>query len=160
MRDERQEQTPWLASIASGFIGAVILTAIHQSARSVVTHPPRMDTVGRRAIQKTLDVTGHKTMSRPVLQKWALAGDIIANTVYYAAIAREHGRARWGRALTLGLAAGAGAIAVPPFLGLGRPPNTQFTSTRVMTTAWYMAGALATAAAASVLVPRRAAAAA
>lgn len=112
-----------------------------------------MDTLGRRAVKNMLDAAGQDVQPRSTLQKIALAGDLVANTMYYAAIAREHGRARWQRAIALGTAAGMGAVALPPFLGLGRAPNSQYASTQLMTTAWYLAGALATAAAATVLAP-------
>jgi hypothetical protein len=160
MRRSRPERSSWVASVASGLVGALVLTSIHESARRAVTHPPRMDTLGRRVVSNVLDATGQDARPRGTLQKIALAGDIVANTMYYAAIAREHGRARWQRAIALGTAAGMGAVALPPFLGLGRAPNSQYASTRLMTTAWYLAGALATAAAATVLAPPTRAAAA
>ena len=156
----QQESCSWLASLASGVVGAVALTAIHEGARRVVPHPPRMDTLGRRAVKKGLHATGHDTKGRAELQRWALLGDIAVNTLYYAAVARGAGRARWGRALAFGTAAGLGVMAAPPYLGLGRAPNSQYVSTQVMTIAWYLAGALASAVAASYMTPRRIVAAA
>ena len=156
----QQESCSWLASLASGVVGALALTAIHEGARRVLPHPPRMDTLGRRAVKKSLHATGHDTKTRAELQRWALLGDIAANTLYYAAVARGAGRARWGRALALGTLAGLGAMAAPPYLGLGRAPNSQYASTHLMTIAWYLAGALASAAAASYMTPRRRVAAA
>ena len=149
----KREQCTWLSAMASGFAGALALTAIHESARRVVAHPPRMDTVGRRAIRKSLDFTGGRSRPRAELQRLALLGDLAANTVYYAAVARAGGAARWARALTLGTAAGIGALTRPPYMGLGRPPNSEYGSTRLMTVAWYLAGALAAAAAADALTP-------
>jgi hypothetical protein len=40
-------------------------------------------------------------------------------------------------------------------MGLGRAPNSQYTSTQLMTMAIYLTGALASAAAASYMNPRR-----
>jgi hypothetical protein len=60
----------------------------------------------------------------------------------------------------LGTAAGLGAMALPPVMGLGRAPNSQYGSTQAMTIALYLTGALASAAAASYMNPRRRAAAA
>jgi hypothetical protein len=119
-----------------------------------------MDLLGRRAIKKSLDATGQDTKPRAELQRWALLGDIASNTIYYASIARGAGRAKWSRALVLGTAAGVGAMALPPFIGLGRAPNSQYTSTRLMTLGLYLTGALASAAAASYMNPPRRAAAA
>jgi hypothetical protein len=161
MQQQSQQQScSWLASLASGFVGALTLPAIHEGARRLVPHPPRMDTLGRRAVKKTLHATGHDTRRRAEVQRWALLGDIAANTVYYAAVARGAGRARWARALALGTAAGLGVMAAPPYLGLGRPPNNQSASTQAMTIAWYLAGAMASAVAANYMAPRRRSAAA
>jgi hypothetical protein len=150
-----QEQCSWPASVTSGLIGAVALTALHESLRGMVAHPPRMDLLGRRAIKKSLDAAGQETKPRAEFHRWALAGDIVANTIYYASIARGVGRAKWGRALVLGTAAGVGALALPPTMGLGRAPNSQYASTQLMTMAIYLTGALASAAAASYMNPRR-----
>ena len=156
----QQDRCSWIAATAAGALGAIALTAVHESARKTVPHPPRMDVLSRRALKKTLEATGQRTQPRPVLHRWALAGDLIANTIYYTAVARGRGRAKWGRALVLGVAAGVGAVVLPPYMGLGRAPNSGFASTNVMTTIWYLAGALASAAAASAMEPhgRRAAA--
>ena len=155
-----QERCSWAASMTSGLVGAVALTALHEGMRRVVAHPPRMDTLGRRAIQKSLHAAGQETKPRAELQRWALLGDIAANTLYYASVARGSGRAKWGRAIVLGTAAGLGAMALPPVMGLGRAPNSQYGSTQAMTIALYLTGALASAAAASYMNPRRRAAAA
>ena len=155
-----QDQCSWLRSMASGLVGAVALTALHEATRRVAAHPPRMDLLGRRAIKRSLDATGQETQPRAELQRWALAGDIVANTIYYASIARGPGRAKWGRALVLGTAAGIGAMALPPLIGFGRAPNSQYTSTHLMTLGLYLTGALASAAAASYMNPPPRAAAA
>lgn len=139
----------WMASVGSGLIGALVLTAIHEAARRVAPHPPRMDVLGRRAVKKTLAAAGQPAPDRAGLQRWALAGDILANTIYYAGVARGRGGFRWGRALLMGTAAGVSAMYLPPYIGLGNAPNRGYASTHVMTTLWYVAGALATAAAAS-----------
>jgi hypothetical protein len=57
----------------------------------------------------------------------------------------------WPRAVALGLAAGIGALVLPRRLGLGDPPRSFRPANQVMTVAWYLLGALATAAAAKPL---------
>jgi hypothetical protein len=156
----RQQQCSWFTSMASGLVGAVALTALHEGTRRVAAHPPRMDLLGRRAVKKSLDATGQDARPRAELHRWALLGDIVANTIYYASIGRGAGRGKWGRALVLGTAAGVGAMTLPPLLGLGRAPNSQYTSTHLMTLGLYLTGALASAAAASYMNPPRRAAAA
>ena len=50
----RQPQCSWVGSRMSGAaVGALALTAIHETARGGrVPHPPRMDTLGRRALAR------------------------------------------------------------------------------------------------------------
>ena len=74
------------------------------------------------------------------------AGDLVANAAYYSAIPARNGHTTWVRAAALGLAAGLGACYLPRYLGLGDPPNSGQPANQVMTVAWYLAGALATAA--------------
>src|SRR5512141_690248 len=67
----------------AGIAGAVALTAIHQAAQLFTSNAPRMDVLGRRAIAATLDRGGWKAPAEPALQRWALAGDLVANSLYY-----------------------------------------------------------------------------
>jgi hypothetical protein len=154
-----ERECSWMASVGSGLIGALVLTAIHEAGRRVAPHPPRMDVLGRRAAKKTLVAAGRPAPNRAGLQRWALAGDILANTMYYAGVARGRGTSRWGRALLMGAAAGVTAMYLPPYIGLGNAPNRGYASTHVMTTLWYVGGALATAAVASAANRPRATAA-
>jgi hypothetical protein len=44
------------------------------------------------------------------------------------------------RGLLLGLAAGAGAVLLPPVMGLGRQPGQRTPLTQLLTIAWYTLG--------------------
>ena len=127
-----------LRCLVSGVIGAGALTMIHETMRRRHPDAPRMDLLGMRA-----------------LRQLALAGDIVANSVYYAAISAPTAAETWLRAVALGSAAGVGALMLPGPLGLGEPPKSDRTANQVMTIAWYLAGALAAAAAANALRPAR-----
>ncbi|MBA3888171.1 MAG: hypothetical protein H0X67_20965 [Acidobacteria bacterium] len=136
--------------LASGFIGATALTALHETARRIIAEPPRMDIVGMRAIEKLCDVAGCQPPTSGQLYGITMAGDVISNGIYYAAVGRGSRAAVWTRGAALGLAAGIGAVVLPERLGLGKPPHHERIRTRVLTVAWYVTGALVAAAAADI----------
>ncbi len=43
-----------LKELGSGLAGALALTAVHETARQVIPHAPRMDVIGRRGIDRPL----------------------------------------------------------------------------------------------------------
>ena len=138
-------------SITSGTAGAVVLTLLHEVARRRIPSAPRMDLMGMRAIRRMAPNLREPQMSSRDLHNLALAGDIVSNSLYYAAIPARSRRATWMRATALGAAAGLGALLVPEPIGLGPPPHSHLRSNQLMTVAWYLAGAFATAATASAL---------
>ena len=104
-RQVDMEQTltrDWSSALAAGVCGAVALTALHQLARRVTDDAPRMDVLGERAIARTVRAAGGTLPMQPTLHRWALAGDLVANSAYYrwspVAAAPTCGRApsRWG----------------------------------------------------------------
>lgn len=129
-------------ALTSGVAGAVALTAIHELGRRSLSSAPRMDEVAMRAQRRIL--SGKSVDPRRVHQ-FALAGDLISNSVYYSVIAAPTRRATWMRATVLGTAAGLCALFLPERLGLGTPQNSHRRANQLMTVGWYLAGALATA---------------
>jgi hypothetical protein len=83
----------------------------------------------------------------PTLHRWALAADLIGNSIYYSMVACGRKPDLWRRGVALGLAAGAGALVLPGPLGLGTAPKSDRITNQVMTVAWYLIGGLAAAAA-------------
>jgi hypothetical protein len=146
----------WLSSLASGAAGAAALTAIHEFARTQVPYAPRMDVLGMRALRRYVPGMEHERPRSSRLRRWALAGDLLANTLYYAAVPARTPAATWGRAAALGLGAGAGALMLPQSMGLGDPPSAEHRANQAMTMAWYVAGALVAAAAANAFQGGRA----
>jgi hypothetical protein len=138
--------------LASGLIGATALTAIHETGRRLIPDPPRMDVVGARAVVELCRLSGCEAPTGRRLYGVTMAGDVISNGIYYAAITGRTRAAIWTKAVVLGLAAGIGAVRLPEPLGLGEPPNNRRGRTRLLTITWYLAGALVAAAAAT---PRR-----
>jgi hypothetical protein len=144
-------------SVISGMAGAVTLTAVHQAAKMVSDKAPQMDVLGMRAIARATGTSDMADESADVdssrnrgLYKYALAGDMLANSAYYSLATT------WTRGAALGLAAGIGALLLPQRMGLGHPPNSELLSNKVMTVAWYTLGGLAAAWTAHCLASRRA----
>jgi hypothetical protein len=138
-----------MRALGGGTVGAIALTALHELTRRTVAHPPRMDVIGMRALSKTIRALGRRPARGDRLFRQTLLGDLAANALYYS-LAGSGPRAPH-RGLLLGAAAGLGAAALPPVLGLGRSPGSRWPSTPLMTIALYTAGGLAAAAAGRAL---------
>ncbi|HVL66906.1 MAG TPA: hypothetical protein VM364_06555 [Vicinamibacterales bacterium] len=143
-------------SLISGVAGAVALTAVHQAALRLTDAAPRMDVLGVRALARGTGRTGIADDSGDVdptadrtLYTAALAGDLVANSVYYACATT------WSRGAALGLLAGLCCLTVPQRVGLGEPPNSHRLANQVMTVAWYTIGGLVAAWTAQCLARRR-----
>jgi hypothetical protein len=142
-------------ALRSGLAGAAALTAVHETARRRMRNAPRMDVIGMRALGRTMERVGMRRPPRRRLFLGTLAGDIASNAAWYSLVGLGRPSHVWRRGLLLGLAAGVGAVVLPPMLGLGRSPGTRTPKTQALTVAWYVAGGLAAAAAARVGSPRR-----
>ncbi|HZB25113.1 MAG TPA: hypothetical protein VE379_03195 [Vicinamibacterales bacterium] len=136
----------WGRAYAAGMAGATALTAVHQVARRVFEDAPRMDVVGERGIARGVEAAGGTPPEGPSLHRLALAGDLFANSAYYSLVACGSRAHVWRRGVVLGLAAGAGALALPRHMGLGDPPRSDRMANQIMTVAWYLVGGLAAAA--------------
>ena len=141
-------------ALASGAIGAGVLTAVHEAGRRIMADAPRMDVLGMRALAGAFDQAGSDPPAPRRLHQLTLAGDLLANTLFYAAVPGRTARETWGRGLLLGTAAGVGALLLPGPLGLGRPPHSDSRRNRIATVAWYLIGGLAAAAAANAWAAR------
>jgi hypothetical protein len=144
--------------ILAGLFGAVVLNVLHEGARRIRGDAPRMDVVAGRAVRRLGRAVGVRPPEGRRLYGTTLIGDLVSNAAYYAAAlaigARGGARGQWLAATLSGLGAGAGAVRLPRVLGLGRPPHERRGSTRLMTVAWYLVGALAAATAARALSAR------
>ena len=131
-----------LGSLAAGLAGAVAVTVLHEAARRVVSKPPRMDTLGRRGIARTLHAVGVEPPRGEKLQAFALAGDLASNGVMYALVGLASPALAPIAGATIGALAGAGAVVLPPVLDLGPGPDKLAKRTQAMTVAWYTFGGL------------------
>lgn len=138
-------------ALLSGAVGATALTAIHQTARMLTEDAPRMDLLGMRALARALRSAGETPPPRDTLYGLTLAGDLASNTLYYSLVGVGKEGGEWKRGTLLGVAAGVGAVVLPPLLGLGSAPSSRTPATAAMTVAWYTLGGLATAGTARLL---------
>lgn len=133
-------------SLVSGLAGAVALTAVHETARRILPHAPRMDTVGRRALVRGTRKLGFEPPAPEYRQPAALAGELASNTLYYTLVGLGRKPSPLLRGGALGSLAGLAAVALPPVLGLGRAPRGTTKDTQAMTAGWYLIGGLVAAA--------------
>lgn len=132
------------STIAGGLAGACTLTLIHETVRRFYPDAPRMDVLGMRAIAKGMRQAGETPPADETLHKWALAGDVLSNAVYYSLAGS--GKHAWLRGASLGLVAGLGAVYLPGPLGLGEAPSRRTMQTQALTVAFYTIGGLVAAA--------------
>ncbi|HEX8298771.1 MAG TPA: hypothetical protein VF594_06380, partial [Rubricoccaceae bacterium] len=111
-------------ALLAGFTGAAVLTAVHQTARLVTADAPRMDVLGMRALARVFRAANTAPPPHDTLYAQTFAGDIAANTLYYALVGAAPGH-EWTLGLGLGLAAGVGAVVLPSHLGLGAAPSAR-----------------------------------
>lgn len=150
-RPGQEASASFARSLTSGVVGAVALTLVHEFGRRRFANAPRMDQVGMRGLREVLPGE-HPDPVR--LHKLALAGDLVMNAVYYAAIPAATPKATWLRAAVLGTAAGVCALLLPKHVGLGAPKNSEKRTNQAMTIGWYLTGAAVAALVATTSSPR------
>lgn len=143
----------YLSALGPGLIGSLSVTLIHEGARRMLDHPPRMDVLGKRALKKGFRWLGFPPARGRRLHRQALLGDLISNSLFFSLVAMGRPKRPYVRGALLGALAGLGAVVLPPLLGLGRRPSRARTSTALLTVAWYTLGGLSAARATRRLTP-------
>lgn len=143
-----------LTALGGGLAGACAVTLIHETVRKIVPEAPRLDLLGMTAIEKGLRSAGKKAPGEDQLFTWALAGDIVSNSLYFSLAGVGKEKNLWMKSSLLGLAAGIGAVVLPEPLGLSGRHTNKTVSTKLMTIGLYVAGALVTTAVMKVLEKR------
>jgi hypothetical protein len=131
-------------ALISGAAGAVALNILHETARRIVPHAPRMDVIGMRALARSLRGLDQEVPPHDELFSWTLVGDLASNAVYYSLVGLGDEDGIWFRGAALGAAAGVGGAFLPPRIGLGRQPD-ETPATQVMTITWYLVGGIVAA---------------
>ncbi|HKG07462.1 MAG TPA: hypothetical protein VKB19_13425 [Pedobacter sp.] len=137
-----------ITNLLAGLAGSVALNLLHESLKNKRT-TPRIDFLGEQALQKTVRYFGGNITDTEDLYKATLAGDIISNTIYYSWIASAKRQHLYAKAIAMGLLAGIGAVKLPEPLGLNPKSVAKTDGIKAMTVAYYVFGALVTAAVAS-----------
>src|SRR5690606_33605923 len=145
---------PRWQSLASGAAGAVSLTAAHQLANALFDDAPRMDVLAMRGLARAHAAVGAPVPEGRTLYREAMAGDLVANSLYYAAVGLGPPEHAWRRGVGLGLLAGVGAVLAPRLLDLDRGADERRPRRELGAVALYLLGGLAAAAAASAMRSR------
>ena len=129
-----------LEALGSGFIGTVAMTATHEVLRHLMRDAPRLDQMGERAVASTIRAVGFDPPPDKTLYPAALAGDLLANSLYYSMVGLAPPAAAPLCGAMLGLTAGLGAVSLPGPLGLGTGPSARSKPTQAMTLGLYLLG--------------------
>ena len=140
-------------SLLSGLIGATVVTALNEGVRRIYRPAPRLEKLGMDAATKSLKAMGAEVPAKAPLFWGTMAADLASNALYYSIIslARKHKGGMWALGTGVGLAAGIGAVMLPEPLHLDASTTNRTARTKALTVAWYLAGALVTATAMSLL---------
>lgn len=133
-----------IKALAGGFAGACALTAIHQLIKSKDKDAPRMDLLGVESLAKILTAFGCNMPEGDNLYRATLAGDIISNSFYYSLIGMGD-KKTWLKGISMGMAAGLGAVYLPKPLGLNQAYSNRTPETRLLAILYYLAGGMVTA---------------
>ena len=139
-----------IIAIGGGLAGACAATLLHETVKRIVPEAPRMDLLGMNAITKR-----SKTKNQKKLFVWALAGDILINSLYYSLAGVGKEKNIWVKSSLLGLTAGISAVVLPGPLGLNEKYSNKTMSTKLMTVGLYVAGAIVTTAVMKFLEKRK-----
>jgi hypothetical protein len=132
-----------ISALEGGLAGAATLTLFHEVIKRVDPEAPRMDLLGMSALSKLLKNVANERLSAGNLFRWTLAGDILANSMYYSLTGIGTKKNIFTRGILLGLAAGAGALLLPKPLALNQSYSNRTNKTKWMTVALYLIGGIA-----------------
>ena len=134
------------AGLAGGLAGTLTVAAIHEALKKVTPDAPRMDLLDMALIRKGLKSMHKKVPAKDELQRWAVGGELFADTAYYGLTAIGGKKGVWFRGALLGLVAGVTAVVLPKPLGLPQEPSNKTLGTQLMTIGLYLVGGIVAAA--------------
>lgn len=129
-------------AIAAGAAGAGATTILHELTRRLTPDAPRVDLLGMQALARLLRAAGAAPPAGDALYTLTLAGDLASNAAYFGAVGAGPRERAVALGAALGLVAGAGAVLLPPALGLSGATTRRTGATAALTVALYTAGGL------------------
>ena len=144
-----------ITALEGGLAGAAVLTSLHEIIKRKTPEAPRMDLLGMNALSKILSRAFHTTADPRKLFLWTMAGDLVANTLYYSLSGIGSRKTIPYKAAVLGILAGAGALVLPKPLGLNEQYSARTNKTKFLTLALYVAGGIVAGAAIKILESKK-----
>jgi hypothetical protein len=145
--------TNFARSVVAGGVGALTTNILHEVTRRTLPDPPRVDLLGMQALARGAEELGAEPPRGRTLYNATLAGDLLANSAYFALVGCMPRRSR-SAGFALGVLAGIGALILTPKMGLDRSTIARTRMTEVLTVALYTAGGLAAGADFALMRPR------
>lgn len=136
-----------LKSIVPAIAGSLVLNFIHEVGKKRVQGAPEINKIGEDAIAKAYKKMDEKPPQEAKRYAMAMAGDLLANTVYYRMVGGRSRAETWIKGLLYGVMAGVGVLTATKPLGLDDTPVNRNARTKGLTVLYYTLGGLATAAA-------------
>ena len=132
-------------SLIAGFAGAAALNILHETMRKLDNEAPRLDLLGEQAVKKSAEMLDIDPPTGNKLYGVTMAGDILTNAAYFAAIGMGGKKYMLLRAIGAGVSAGVTALKAPESLGLNEKYVANSEKRELLTVAYYVFGALVTA---------------
>jgi hypothetical protein len=127
----------------AGAVGAATTTVLHEVTRHIVKDAPRVDLLGMQGIARGARMAG-APLSGEALFATTMAADLASNSLYYSVIGLASRDSAVPLGVALGAAAGLGAVVLPGPLGFSAITTNRTMRTKVLVTALYTLGGLAT----------------
>jgi NAD(P)-dependent dehydrogenase (short-subunit alcohol dehydrogenase family) len=128
------------AAVVSGAVGALATNILHESLRRVRSDAPRVDLLGMQALAKMLALLEVPIPKGKALYGLTAMADLASNSAYFALVGAAPAKDSIVAGLTIGVAAGLGATALPAPLGLATQTTNRTFFTRIASVALYTAG--------------------
>lgn len=140
--------------LIGGLAGAISITIIHELTKKVFPDAPRLDKLGEQATAKLVGKVTGETPPKKDVYGAALAGDLIANALYYgfAAAGSKHPIRTAG---VLGITAGVGALKLPAKMGLKEEYTSGNFQRKLITVGLYTLGGIIAGAAVNLFRAKR-----
>lgn len=140
-----------VSGLVAGLVGALALNLLHEALKRKLNNAPRIDQLGKEVIAKSANKIGSSQPSEKTLYAASFASDLVSNSLFYSLIPANDKKVLWAKSVIYGIGAGIGAVILPKKLGLNEQHVTRTNKTKGLTIAYYLFGALITAASFSII---------